>query len=905
MASELLKNRALIQRLKEPEVPKVNFDLASTGFEELFTLPEPKPQELLDIQENVRIQRQQDTMNKARPFLMDESVDFIERQNFAEGTFSFGNQKFSVEIPNLTSTQIKAYQKGFKDLEKWLKDPAPENWIETFRTPSKKGQTHQSEFSLNLRKYIQGQPINARAQKIFDTVNIRNLLSDKANEIQTYTPQEFRRVSNLPKSKKAAEVALNKSMKAASAVRDVFVGDPDADLEDVARGIFGKDFDKADLVVKEDMLSKASDDTAKFLEAITANRKVKGFKPISADKLQDIIGNIEDNTKDFKFREGTIREYRFRIRDSLLGIETESAEGFRNLRNVVGGTDKGKVVDEVFGLSATFKNAPGYVENVQLIDKKINNIKGKQIDKPFAAIVNAVKNKKNVVQYEGQEMDISKAIQKFNQKSQQFSKKNKISTPQIFVGDNLDPTKLVSNFKQYSPQAQLDIIEQATNDGFVLNATKPSTPARGFIKKTGRADLIKPGKGTRFNVGVPVDEYIKGITEDIKAGKKGKAALKTLGPLGIGATGYFAQDEFRKGEPALDIGVSAVTGIKPTESLLRKIVPEEKGGYTDKEKLARAQLQLLKATEDYKPTSLDFGRIGTVAAKDPEYEGAPGLYLDYLRDKQDEVESIALPAEERFQKEIMQPFFERKSQERSAITEGLGNLIDYIKTQSFPGQIERMDFADGSDPKNPGRRAFLKLMGGIASLPVVGKLFKGGAPIVEKLANTTTKMPEWFPDFVDRFIGRSVGKKIDADIMEYKNTELPGVTLIKGDDGQIVVEGRNAYDEPYEIVYRPPGYELVDEKTGKAVKTPGEFIASDTQFRRTGPEIDDYDVDGVVVNDVDDILGGNATELEGFAKGTGKSKYTRGQKEIDMADAQGTRADVDEGPDIDMSDYED
>ena len=141
--------------------------------------------------------------------------------------------------------------------------------------------------------------------------------------------------------------------------------------------------------------------------------------------------------------------------------------------------------------------------------------------------------------------------------------------------------------------------------------------------------------------------------------------------------------------------------------------------------------------------------------------------------------------------------------------------------------------------------------------------------------------------------------------MEYKNTELPGVTLTKGDDGQIVVEGKNAYGEPYEIVYRPPGYELVDEKTGKAVQTPGEFIASDTQYRRTGPEMDDFDVDGVVVDDIDDILGGNATELEGYAKGTGESKYTKGQKQIDMADAEGTRADVDEGPDIDMSDYED
>ena len=83
MASELLKNRALIQKLKEPEIPKVNFGLDEVDVE--FVLPEPKPQELLDIQEDVRIQRQQDTMDKARPFLMDESVDFIEREEFSAG----------------------------------------------------------------------------------------------------------------------------------------------------------------------------------------------------------------------------------------------------------------------------------------------------------------------------------------------------------------------------------------------------------------------------------------------------------------------------------------------------------------------------------------------------------------------------------------------------------------------------------------------------------------------------------------------------------------------------------------------------------------------------------------------------------------------------------------------------
>jgi hypothetical protein len=51
-----------------------------------FTLPEPKPQELLEIQEDARKERLEDTMDKTRPFLMDESVDFIEREEFFQGS---------------------------------------------------------------------------------------------------------------------------------------------------------------------------------------------------------------------------------------------------------------------------------------------------------------------------------------------------------------------------------------------------------------------------------------------------------------------------------------------------------------------------------------------------------------------------------------------------------------------------------------------------------------------------------------------------------------------------------------------------------------------------------------------------------------------------------------------------
>jgi hypothetical protein len=226
----------------------------------------------------------------------------------------------------------------------------------------------------------------------------------------------------------------------------------------------------------------------------------------------------------------------------------------------------------------------------------------------------------------------------------------------------------------------------------------------------------------------------------------------------------------------------------------------------------------------------------------------------------------------------------------------------------FQEPSTRMDFSEGS-PKDPSRRTFLKFMAGIASLPFVGKFFKGAKSAkVVKLANTTTVMPDWFPAFVDNAFKKGIAKKIDADLTEIEIPELPGVKVQAHDDGRIMVEGKNAYNEPYEINYTPPGYEVIDETTGKAVKTPGEFQASDTRFRQTGPELDDVDVDYDTVKDIDDIVGGNSTELEGFAKGTGETKYTKGQKAVDEADARSQysgqeRADFDQGPEIDPTDY--
>ena len=146
-------------------------------------------------------------------------------------------------------------------------------------------------------------------------------------------------------------------------------------------------------------------------------------------------------------------------------------------------------------------------------------------------------------------------------------------------------------------------------------------------------------------------------------------------------------------------------------------------------------------------------------------------------------------------------------------------------------------------PPNPGRRNFMKLMAGLASIPVLGKFFKLAKPAakITQLKNTSTAMPTWFPKFVDKFVSNSVGKKIDADLMEFKNPDLPDVKVKKHDDGRVYVEGNNEYNEGYQIEYKPPGYEVVDENTGKAVKTAGDFDAVEGRHIAVGPE--DYDTD--------------------------------------------------------------
>jgi hypothetical protein len=85
----------------------------------------------------------------------------------------------------------------------------------------------------------------------------------------------------------------------------------------------------------------------------------------------------------------------------------------------------------------------------------------------------------------------------------------------------------------------------------------------------------------------------------------------------------------------------------------------------------------------------------------------------------------------------------------------------------------RIGFKKGMD-----RRTFMKIMGGLTALPVVGKFFKGAevaAPVVEKAVDVASGAPPYFFNLVDRI--RALGKKFAgpkerSESYSYKDYEM-------------------------------------------------------------------------------------------------------------------------------------
>ena len=350
-----------------------------------------------------------------------------------------------------------------------------------------------------------------------------------------------------------------------NAIRNAFVADPDATLEELAKEVYGSDFKKANKSGKLRMMTDISNDVPKFMEALMGVRSVKGFRIPNEEIMLDIISNIENNKKGFRFADNTLRLYKFRIRDMALGFDSNMTINERHKLNTLK-KGMGLSVDETGTLSGTFDKAPGYTSGSQLIDHNLNILKGHTIDKRFNHVLKAMMSDDPDKLYQWKVNDKktinvnrNKLIELYNNESKKFKKKHKIDSPVIKVG--VSPEKAVSNYGLFSEVEQANMQDVFKKRNFSIGLGKETKPLKVILDNwwCGRKVAAEGGRiGFKAGSGCPVEvrqRNFLALTDDVAKGRVtgeaaeqiaknagkvvAKAGSKTalasiLGPAGIG-----------------------------------------------------------------------------------------------------------------------------------------------------------------------------------------------------------------------------------------------------------------------------------------------------------------------------------------------------------------------------------
>jgi len=219
------------------------------------------------------------------------------------------------------------------------------------------------------------------------------------------------------------------------------------------------------------------------------------------------------------------------------------------------------------------------------------------------------------------------------------------------------------------------------------------------------------------------------------------------------------------------------------------------------------------------------------------------------------------------------------------------------------------------------RRTLLKLLGGVAALPALGKAIKGtGIKSIKAAGKVLPKvsgMPDWFGPLVNKIMKEGVdistpAKRVE-DMTVVKKLEVPSatgepevITLTQNKiTGEITIEANlsgGTADAPFELNYRPPKSDI-NLETGKEIKYPGEFSVVE-QRPRPLSEPGDFEFDYESFN-----VGDAFSDVEKLEKiGTGKIKdvkkieeRAKGRKMLEQSPYEDI---INRYPDPDMGDYD-
>jgi hypothetical protein len=172
----------------------------------------------------------------------------------------------------------------------------------------------------------------------------------------------------------------------------------------------------------------------------------------------------------------------------------------------------------------------------------------------------------------------------------------------------------------------------------------------------------------------------------------------------------------------------------------------------------------------------------------------------------------------------------------------------------------RIGLKDGMD-----RRTFMKIMGGLASIPILGRYFKGAekaAPVIEKATETVTQAPSYFFDLVAKIkmFGKQSKVGPSERVEEYsyigKNGDEYTLTedIVTG-DAQIVKDKMgvgSAGDKTFDTIndrtvmeYKAPKKD-VDPEAGKFIDEGAEYDEYKVEFDMDGTEAGADAIDEIV-----------------------------------------------------------
>ena len=990
MASELLKNKIFIQRLKEPDVPNVKFNLADTGFEELITLPEPKPQELLDIQGENRKGRLLDTLNKIGGGLMDESVDFIKREELQFGGGPKGQQAGTEAAKLLTDAKRLKLVEYFKDLEKYIETNATKysdvdkffkDAIKEFDTPKYK------DFIINSAQTQRNVRDPKPLGKIFDlkpaykegaTFNYKNLFGLKGADASSKVRyvKDMMLINMMEKNPKMINMRDNIVKVLNNDILDL----SEADLRNT------KVFQKQNL--------KATAARPNLLRSYF-NSIIKDFES-KRIKVKDVSKGVEAELQNVLKKKDISDAFRKKVRTTLNNIYKSKKYGIQ-LRNefkdlfgkdkpiysptVKKGQERFEFEHKIGKASTAVNKLPStYMLRGEYVPSSFNYAKNINFDSKLIDLMNEYKETKSAAT----ETKIKNLYKDFNKKSAGYLKNLTLDFDRkagaVVVTDNT-PIFKIKNYGDYKQQ----FAKNLKHSQAYLSTVKDGKFAfdkdlfenflvqnQGQKKLTAFQELIKrqgAGVDPSLLMKAGFEEFVKPAA---KIGARGAATLADLaisaGPgakgLGLGLlleadpiiTGMTEGKDF--GQTARDTfvgtAIDAIPGVNLgslNEDLIKLADTEEK----------RVGIQnLIDYQKDYDRFTKDLNAFKSYRGLDQISLEELGLTASDLVDMESQLakrfEDIQTRAPKVYNPEVfslVRDVARKEAEKRKANLEGIQGLIFGDRMAKDPNFIEnqiqqimaastgvqgatdsyadaykflpqeqltpdelderfdmeggimaanggRIGFADG--PIDPKRRTFMKIMAGIASLPIFSKFLgksEVAKPIV-KVAGSSTKMPDWFPDMINKVMFSGTGKRVDADLTIYEPKELPGISIGRYDDGRVFVEGKNEYGKSYSIEYEPPGYELIDEKTGKAVKKPGEFIAQEEVPVNVDPDGNaDFDVE--VLNDLDQILGPDTRAMEEFATGKKIKDMKSGEFSVGQAEARAEQA-ADEAAELEVFD---